>query len=133
MKRTKKSKIEKCPWALEKPFILTKSDKRYNHHLKQLNKWGFSDSETWNLDSVFSRFILPRLKRFAELNNGHPSDLSPKQWQKMLSDMIFAFEWSLSQQFFPDDTLSKKELDKGWERYDVGMQFFAKRYRELWW
>jgi hypothetical protein len=83
-------------WSVKKPLYITKKDKRYAKHLKQLKERGFSDTETWSLYSVLSDFILPRLKRFKEVTNGFPStgDMTMEKWYEILDKMIFAFEWS---------------------------------------
>ena len=34
---------------------------------------GFDDTETWHMDRTIALFIIPRLKKFIELNNGIPT------------------------------------------------------------
>lgn len=54
---------------------------------------GFDDTETWNLDVTIAKFIVPRLKRFKELNNGYPSKFKAKEeWDKILDEMIEGLE-----------------------------------------
>ena len=121
-------------WSLKKPLFLEKTDKRYKRHLKQLKTNGFSDAETWCLDSIIAEFILPRLIRFKELNIGYPGgDMSPEKWDIALDEMIFAFDWSLHCEDDKYKDLSKEEGDKNWDRYDEGMKLFAKWFRQLWW
>jgi len=43
---------------------------------EQREERGFDDTEVYNLDSTIARFILPRLKRYKELNNIVPTDLT---------------------------------------------------------
>ena len=86
-------------WSLKKPLYLKKTDKRYARHLKQLKTNGFSDAETWGLDSVIAEFILPRLIRFRELHIDFPGgweDVTFEKWNSMLDEMIFAFEHMVS-------------------------------------
>ncbi len=129
MRRELKSK-----WSLKKPLFLEKSDKRYARHVKQLKKNGFSDSETWCLDSVICQFILPRLIRFKEVNIGFPGgDVTAQQWDDMLDEMIFAFDWSLNNEEPKYEGLTDKEKNANWERYQKGMDLFAKWFRHLWW
>ena len=128
MKTTLKSK-----WSLKSPLYLKKSDKRYKRHLKQLKDNGFSDSETWGLDSVIAEFILPRLKRFKEVTNGFPSTLTEAKWDAILDDMIFAFEWDLLDDNDEYEKMSEKEKKAGWDRYNKGIRLFAEYFRELWW
>ena len=35
---------------------------------------GFDDSETWDMDSTFYKWFLPRLKRYKELSIGYPTE-----------------------------------------------------------
>ena len=118
-------------WSLKKPLYLKKSDKRYDKMFKQLKKHGFCDSETWCLFSVISQFILPRLKKFKEITNGYPSELSVEKWESILDDMIFAFDWA-SRADECEIRNSKKTKDS-WSRYNKGMKLFGKYFMDLWW
>jgi len=120
-------------WSRKKPLYLKKDDERYAKHVKQLKENGFSDSETWSLDSVICKFILPRLIRFKTLNNGFPMGLTSGEWDAILDQMIFAFDWSLNCEEDKYDKLTEKEQKENWLRYEVGMQQFAKYFRHLWW
>jgi len=120
-------------WSLKKPLFLKKDDKRYKRHVKQLKTNGFSDSETWALDSVICQFVLPRLIRFREINAGHPGGVSAKEWEDIMDKMIFAFDWSLNCEEDKYDGLPDKQKEKHWEQYQEGMDLFAKWFRHLWW
>jgi hypothetical protein len=123
----------KSKWKVKAPLYITKKDKRYKRYAAQLKKSGFSDTETWALDSVISAFILPRLIRFKKITNCYPGDpLTEKDWDAILDDMIFAFNWNLTldEKYF---TLSKDEQKLGNERYERGMNFFAKYFNHLGW
>lgn len=122
-------------WVRRQPLFLKKSDKRYKSATKQIKKYGFSDSETWGLDSVICKFILPRLIRFKELNanGGFPIQFTSESWDAVLDEMIFAFDWSLNWEEEKYSKLTKEEQDANWKRYENGMQLFAKWFRDLWW
>ena len=120
-------------WSHKSPMYIDKSDKRYKKHAKQLKTNGFSDSETWSLDSVLCKFILPRLIRFKTLNNGFPCALTSEKWDAILDQMIFAFDWSLNCEEDKYDKLTEKEKKENWLRYEVGIQQFSKYFRDLWW
>lgn len=52
--------------------------------------------ETWSLDITFAKYIIPRLKKFKELNNGYPGIEevnTPEKWDEALDKMIQAFEY----------------------------------------
>lgn len=120
-------------WSRKNPMYINKKDERYAKHAKQLKTNGFSDSETWSLDSVVCRFILPRLIRFKELNNGYPCGLNSEKWNSMLDEMIFTFDWSLNCEEDKYDKLTEEEKKENWKRYEEGMKMFATYLRELWW
>ena len=123
----------KSEWVRRLPLYLEKGDERYKKAQVQIKKFGFSDSETWGLDSVISMFILPRLIRFKELNNGFPIDFTSESWDAVLDEMIFAFDWSLNCEEEKYKGLTKEQQDENWKRYEAGMQLFAKWFRHLWW
>lgn len=120
-------------WVLAKPLYVTKRDKRYKRYARQLKTKGFSDEETWSLDSVISQFALPRLRRFREINNGYPPDLTPAKWGKILDTMIFAFEWNQECESDANLKLTKQQTTARWARHELGLQLFAKYFRHLWW
>ena len=125
----------KSRWSLKNPLYVEKTDKRYARYVKQIKKHGFSDAETWELDSVICQFILPRLIRFREIANGFPGggDMTSEKWDAIIGQMIFAFEWSLHHEDDKYDHLSEQERKTNWLRYEVGMNQFAKWFRHLWW
>jgi hypothetical protein len=111
---------------------VNKGDERYSRYVKQLKENGFSDTETWSLDSTISKFIIPRLKRFKEVNNGFPGggDMTAEKWDVILDKIIFAFEFHL----VADEWSGNKEgFDVEYAKYEEGMQLFAKWFGQLWW
>lgn len=120
-------------WSRKTPLFLEKDDERYERHVKQLKEHGFSDAETWALDSVIAKFILPRLRRFKEVNNGFPCGLTSEKWNAILDQMIFAFDWSINCEEDKYKDLTTKEQNINWLKYEVGIQQFAKYFRDLWW
>lgn len=54
---------------------------------------GWDDSETWSLDDQFYSWLLPRLKRFNEVNGAYPFKYkSYKSWEKELKNRIKQLE-----------------------------------------
>jgi hypothetical protein len=123
----------KNKWTLPEPYLIEKTDDRYNKFLVQHKTRGFCDSETWSLDSVICKFILPRLKRFRELNTGFPYGLTENEWDAILEEMIFAFEWNINEEAEILQKLSQEENKKNWERQKKGIELFAKYFGDLWW
>ena len=123
-------------WVTKKPLYIEKTDERYKRYIKQIKKDGFSNTETWCLTSVVSQFILPRLIRFREINNGYPgNDDFPtmEKWHEGLDKMIFAFEWALANDEEENYKLSDKIKKGYWKRYEEGMKLFSKYFMALWW
>lgn len=86
---------------------------------------GFCDAETWSLRSMTAEWILPRLKRFREIDAGHPSGISAKAWNAIVDEMIFAFA------FWADEP--NNASDKLYKRAEHGLRLFAKWFPHLWW
>ena len=117
---------EKDPKYLGIPnicFSLTEN-KREIKYKKQRLKRGFDDSETWSLYTTIASFIVPRLKRFKKVNNGYPANLTEEEWDTILDKMIFSFENC------DHDKLFEKEF---YDKYEEGINLFAKYFMGLWW
>jgi len=87
---------------------------------------GWDDSDTWELDFTIAKFVLPRLKRFKELNLLYPPETTEEQWDKDLDDIIFAMEVEV---YGNENKLGPE----GWDRVHKGFQLFGKHFRGLWW
>lgn len=101
--------------------------------MKRQIKWfwqrltrGFDDRETWSLETTIAEYILPRLVRFKEINNCHPHDMTEKQWDAYLSDMIYAMRFSALQ-------WETNESDWDFVRIENGRESLFKFYGHLWW
>jgi hypothetical protein len=109
----------------------TNKDKKLAKRAKVFEKQrinrGFDDSETWCLDVVIARFVLPRLKRFKEVNCAYPCYSTPEQWDSELDEMIETFE-ILAKDEWPEERISQ-QLDK----IESGLQLFARRFRQINW
>lgn len=121
---------------------------------------GVSDEECWSLDNTFTNFILPRLKHFKKMErHTYPSDITPEQWEKILDELIWTFEYMTdggeSINPFPDlrkngeellsylnreKTDEEKQIMDKWfiknielnNRKQRGLELFAKYYHNLW-
>ena len=114
--------------------------------------------ETWSLDVNLAKYIIPRLKKFKELNNGYPGigemD-TPEKWDEALDKMIQAFEYVIdldeywiddprydyTDVMFGDDKELYESIVENKRMEDIrrlvaindGLQLFAKYYMNLWW
>ena len=104
----------------------------------QRKKWGFDDTETWNLDLSFYEWLLPRLKRFTELTNSYDdSKNSFENWKKELEENIKKLELIIKYQFdeinFPANYPNKSPLNAYIENRQEFMEWFGKNINNLWW
>jgi hypothetical protein len=77
------------------------TDKRLPKYERQLKTRGFDDTELWNLDVTFAKFMLPRFKEFRK-NDGRPYTYTKRQWHRKLDQveraltLISLRSWDLS-------------------------------------
>jgi hypothetical protein len=89
---------------------------------------GWDDSVTWSLDIHLAGLILPRLKRFRELNvHGYPNGFTPESWHATLDKMIFAFEYTID-----EDRMFGKFDEAEYERAKEGLRLFGEYFHALW-
>lgn len=89
---------------------------------------GWDDSETWNLEARASEFMLPRLRRFRELNNGMPVGMTFERWNEVISEI----EWFL-EVHAGDDGVWAIDTDEKRARYESAGQLFGRYFGQLWW
>ena len=104
--------------------VYADDDKREERFLKQRLERGFDESETWNLYTTISRFILPRIKEFKECNICHPPELTPEEWNNILDKMIRAFEISSNSEY-----MTEEQSDE----FREGFNLFNEYFFALWW
>jgi len=103
-------------------------------------RYHLSDVDVWNLDSTMAKWIYPRLKEYIKMErHGYPSAFSeydknywrskerydeaikngkqlgggPEAWEKVLQEMVFAFEWKLH--YNDRDTKQIAKFCKKWD------------------
>jgi len=99
---------------------LPKNDKRIKKYRKQLKKRGFDDTELWNLDETFVRFIAPRLNAFE-----HACPDPEFQRKLKLAKRVFNFLNSMENYYDPLVKAGNKEIDEG-------LQAFSEIFFHLW-
>jgi hypothetical protein len=65
---------------------ITNADRRARFAAQRQTQ-GFDDSELWNLDLTLTAFLAPRLRRFAEITQSHPVDVSHEEWRDELAEL----------------------------------------------
>lgn len=129
---------------------------KWDEYKEQRLSRGFDDTECWNLNTTFAKYILPRLKVFEEHTNLYPPNMTNTEWHVIINKMITAFEYYVNE----DETLIQIEIfgctfDKyimsehadskeKWQQYmdvmeergkvkDEGFELFGKYFQHLWW
>jgi len=90
---------------------------------------GWDDSDTWSMDHSLAKLILPRIKRFQEVRGGHPADMTDDEWEKILSEIVWGFEWFASGKQWDYGPEHRAEA----ERAHAAIELFGKYYGHLWW
>jgi len=92
---------------------------------------GFDDTETWHLDCTFALFMIPRLKRFIEVNNGVPNGETEESYNDKINFIIKAFEsYYASDKYYKAEDEEREQLVKN---VKVAVEHLSKLWFELWW
>jgi hypothetical protein len=97
---------------------------------KQRDERGFDDTETWHLDKTLALFLIPRLKRFIELNNGFPCAETEESFNKKLNFILKSFE----EYYYNENDEVSLELEK--ERLantKEAVKILGDIWLDLWW
>jgi hypothetical protein len=77
--------------------------------IKQRVKRGYADEDVWSMNYWFIKTVVPMLKQLKEEKHGYPFDMTEKEWDDILDEMIFNFTEA------DEDTCSMK--NEYWEKY----------------
>ncbi|WP_288327005.1 hypothetical protein [uncultured Clostridium sp.] len=91
------------------------------------------DCECWNLDLTIINFVLPRLKKFKQVNiNSYPKECgSTENWHEIIDKIIWSFQFALDVKqinYSNEYRASKENLS----RYNEGMDLFRDYLLDLW-
>lgn len=86
------------------------------------------NEELWDLDDTLAKYILPRLIKYKTINkNSHPIAFDNiEDWHNTIDKMIWSFEKIVK------DNWVYKQLEAEKERFEEGMNLFAKHFMDLW-
>ena len=115
------------------------ADEVYNKDLatremykQQRFEQGFDDTETWHLDRTVALFMIPRLKRFIEVNNGIPIGETIESYNEKLQFMIDAFEnYYATNKYY--ESVDSDEREKLTNDVKQAVEYLSKLWFELWW
>jgi hypothetical protein len=93
---------------------------------------GFDDTETWHMDRTIALFIIPRLKKFIELNNGIPTGETVESYNEKLNFIISAFEnyYATNKYYESVDDAERKQLT---DDVKQAVEYLSKLWFEMWW
>jgi hypothetical protein len=112
--------------------IYEKDKEKLIVHQKQRFERGFDDTETWHLDRTMALFIIPRLKRFMEVNNGIPNGETQESYDEKIKYIISAFEnYYVSDKYF--NSVDIEERKKLTDDVRQALDYLSKLWFELWW
>ena len=93
---------------------------------------GFDDTETWHMDRTIALFIIPRLKKFIEVNNGIPNGETIETYNQKLNFIISAFEnyYATNKYYESVDDNERKQLTND---VKLAVEYLSKLWFEMWW
>ena len=101
-----------------------------NKYKKQREEQGFDDTETWHLDKTLALFLIPRLERFIQVNNGFPTGETEESYDKKLNFIINSFK----EYYYNEDQEVSLEIEK--ERLlnaKKAAALLGELWFDLWW
>ena len=101
-----------------------------NKYKKQREEQGFDDTETWHLDKTLALFLIPRLERFIQVNNGFPTGETEESYDEKLNFIISSFK----EYYYNEDQEVSLEIEK--ERLlnaKKAAALLGELWFDLWW
>lgn len=86
-------------------------------------RYGISSYGLYDLDYYFAKEFVKKLRLFKKHKYSYPPDLTEKQWDKALDQMIEGFE------IYQTDYEGNKKLEK---KVDLALDLLRKYFRDLW-
>jgi len=90
---------------------------------------GFSDPESWELDTTIAKFVLPRLEEYRNTNQILPVQFMQEQWNTTLDKMIYSMKIMAMDNYLEYILDHPEEMCKIQE----GFTLFGKHLFDLWW
>lgn len=100
------------------------------HYKKQRDEKGFDDTETWHLDKTIALFLMPRLERFIQVNNGFPCGETEESFNEKLNFILKSFK----EYYYEENEEVSLELEK--ERLinaKKAVALLGELWFDLWW
>lgn len=72
--------------------VYARDPEKLEKYKKQRYERGFDDTETWHIDKTLALFLMPRLERFIEVNNGFPNGETEESFNEKLNFILKSFQ-----------------------------------------
>ena len=72
--------------------VYARDSETLEKYRKQRDSQGFDDTETWHLDRTLALFLIPRLERFIQVNNGFPTSETEESYDEKLNFILNSFK-----------------------------------------
>lgn len=125
------------PWELWTELVW-RPTKYFIYRLRH----GFDIRDTWSLDIALAKWILPRLKKFKEVNvcwpsiENDPNCDTPEHWDETIDKMIWSFQDIVTENkdFYKwRDNVDAIGHQEQYKRRKEGLELFGKYLQALWW
>ncbi len=96
----------------------------------QRESQGFDDTETWHLDRTLALFLIPRLERFIQVNNGFPTNETEQSYDEKLNFILNSFK----EYYYNENEEVSLEIEK--ERLNNAKKaavLLGELWFDLWW
>lgn len=111
--------------------VYEKDEKQKEIHRQRRFEFGFDDTETWHLDCTMALFIIPRLKRFMEVNNGIANGETEESYYEKMRFIVQAFEnYYATDKYYKAESEERKKLT---DDVRLAVEYLSKLWFELWW
>ena len=97
---------------------------------KQRDLQGFDDTETWHLDRTLALFLIPRLEKFIQVNNGFPTNETEESYDEKLNFILNSFK----EYYYNENEEVSLEIEK--ERLNNAKKaavLLGELWFDLWW
>lgn len=125
----KESAINNINFSVAKE-VYSKDSQTTEKYKLQRQENGFDDTETWHLDRTFSLFMIPRLKRYMEVNNGTPVGETAESFDEKINFIINAFEEYYSDKYDDGEIDERKRI---YNNARLAVDSLSSIWFELWW
>lgn len=123
---------ENILWRIERIIDIPKDFYREIKYFIQRGRKGYCDRDLWGIDEWLSDILPKAIREFKKHNYGYPGygeAKTPKQWNKILSEIANGFEaWNKIDKL----PLKSKRYRKYLAQFNKGMKLFHKWYGGLW-